>query len=289
MSAIYHPLNAYFDTMQTDKSTVIWRGYKVLLFKQAWGELAIAEQGAQILHYRPTGHSPILWLSDLSAGPGKAIRGGIPLCWPWFGAHPDQPQQPSHGLARTANWLISEEQHHAENSHWVLDAPQLLDGITLQLSIEANQEQLRVQLSTRNNRDRAFTMTQALHSYFQVSDTANLGIMGPEGEAFYDKLEQGFRREPESPWDIAMDRIYRHRGDSQLFDRGLKREIVIGKSNSRSTVIWNPGKESALADIDPNQLSAFICIEAANTEQYDAIKLPAGKTFNIGTSIKCQL
>lgn len=288
MSAIYHPLNAYFDTMYANRSTVVWRGYKVMLFKQAWGELAIAEQGAQILHYRPSGHAPALWLSDQSAGPGEAIRGGIPLCWPWFGAHPTGAKQPNHGLARTAIWDLCEEQHLDNFSHWVLEAPHLLEGVTLRLIVRASQQKLDIQLSTQNDRDQAFTMTQALHSYFQLSDTANLCVTGLEEEVFYDKLEQRFRREPESRWNLAMDRIYQHSGNCQLIDQGLARTISISKGNSKSTVIWNPGKESVLRDIAPNQLSSFICIEAANTAQYDAINVPAGRTFSISTVIKCR-
>ncbi|MBB6520065.1 D-hexose-6-phosphate mutarotase [Pseudoteredinibacter isoporae] len=288
MSPTHHPLSNYFSAMQGERSTVIWRGYKVFLFKQIWGELAIAEQGAQVLHYQPKDSRALLWLSEESAGPGKAIRGGIPLCWPWFGAHPSLPDQPSHGLARTANWSVIEETHNSEQSHWTLRAPELVDGITLELHIRADGVQLKVQLTTENKRSQAYPITQALHSYLQLSDTRNIQIHGPETEAYYDKLAQCYTRGQEHHWDMAMDRIYQHQGDTRLLDQGLKRQLNIAKENSQSTVIWNPGSDSPPADIAPSQLSAFICIEAANTEQYDPVTLAPGQSVSISTTLEHQ-
>ncbi|GAA6151512.1 D-hexose-6-phosphate mutarotase [Pseudoteredinibacter isoporae] len=287
MSTVHHPLLDYFDTMDSSRCTVIWRGYKVFLFKQPWGTLAIAEQGAQILHYQPRGSQPVLWLSAQSAGPGKAIRGGIPLCWPWFGSHPERADQPSHGLARTAKWSLTGESHQTEQSEWVLDAPSLMENILLQLRISASPQRLQVHLRTENTGQGIVTVTQALHSYLQLSDTRNIDIQGPENAEFYDKLEQRYARRQAHSWALAMDRIYQHQGDTQLSDKGLDRRLRIAKESSKSTVIWNPGPNTSLTDIEPSELSKFICIEAANTEEYDSVTLHAGENFSIGTTIEC--
>ena len=286
MKSISNPLALYFEKMQGHSDTITWKGHKVRLFKRQWGEMAIAEQGAQVLHYRPKGTSGVLWLSRQVGGPGQAIRGGIPICWPWFGAHPSQANEPNHGPARNNQWALNNEYHSDEQSSWVLDAPEILEGVALQVVIIANYQELNVQLYTSNNSDKEIGISQALHSYLQLSDLSNIKIQGPDSKEFYDKLSDKFCPHEKHQWDQAIDRVYKHKGNTYLCDTELKRTLRIGKTNSHSTVIWNPGIEASIEDIHPDQLSKFICIEAANTREFDPITIQPGEQHSLSTIIE---
>ncbi len=286
MKSISNPLALYFEKMQGHSDTITWKGHKIRLFKRQWGELAIAEQGAQVLHYRPKGTAPVLWLSRQVAGPGKAIRGGIPICWPWFGAHPTQANEPNHGPARNIEWSLHNEYHSYEQSSWVLDSPEILPNVELQVVIIANYQELSVQLYTANNSANEINISQALHSYLQLSDVSNIDIQGPHSKEFYDKLNDEFSDHGDHRWDQPIDRVYKHKGSTYLCDTELKRTLRIGKTNSHSTVIWNPGKTATIDDIHPDQLSRFICIEAANTRAFDPICIQPGEKHNLSTVIE---
>jgi D-hexose-6-phosphate mutarotase len=235
----------------------------------------IALQGAQVLEWTPTGHEPVLYLSPAAMyETGKAIRGGIPVCWPWFGPHPSDPSLPSHGLARTREWYLTECEDDGGSillrfefrpdeealAVWPHDFEAIVE---IRLGAE-----LHVSLISHNRGESPFTETAALHTYLAVSDVSNITITGLDGASYVERAAgrngSGVQSE-EVRINGEMDRIYQSTGTVVLHDRS--RRIHVHKHGSASTVVWNPGAEKAarLGDLPPDDFPRFICIEPANT------------------------
>ena len=161
----------------------------------------IALQGAHLTAWQPAGEQPVIWLSEQAIfAPGRSLRGGVPICWPWFGAHSSDTNLPAHGFARTATWQVTfiEERAAAVSVGFSLlwsdqqramwPQPTALDYC---LTIG---EQLTLQLTTRNLGDEPITIGQALHTYFGVGAIETVTIDGLDGCDYLDKVE-GFRRQ----------------------------------------------------------------------------------------------
>ncbi|MBY4677238.1 D-hexose-6-phosphate mutarotase [Marinobacterium arenosum] len=285
-------LQAQIESANPGSHKLNWQGFSLLLCKQAWGELILAEQGGQVLHFRPAGQRPVLWLTDQPQRPGRALRGGVPLCWPWFGNHPSDPSQPPHGLARTALWDIETVHLDQHGGRWRL-SPQtpLWPGLQLSQFVDVVDGQLSIRLETLNQSDRAVTISQALHSYLAVSDLSQVALRGLQGCDYVDKLQQmaAGRQAGAIRIDGEIDRIFSHRDDGLLVDPGWRRAIRIGKANSGSTVVWNPAGAAALmADVGLAQASRFVCIEAANTGPFDPLQLEPGAAASLQTTISVE-
>jgi D-hexose-6-phosphate mutarotase len=260
----------------------------------------VALQGGQVVTYQPHDQQPVLWVSERSIyAPGKAIRGGIPVCWPWFGPHPDDPHKPQHGFARTAMWQV------LGTTLVEPDAVQLRLGLTdtaetrtlwphafaLELGITAGPE-LRVELTARNPGTEAMQCTSALHSYFQVSAIEAVTIYGLEGSSYIDKVDAARRKLQQGPITIAgeTDRIYLDTtNDCTIQDPGLGRRIHVAKVGSRSTVVWNPWVDKArqLADFGDEEYRQMVCIETANAGD-DVITIAPGGAHTLGTTIRVE-
>lgn len=253
-------------------------------------------QGAHVTHWQPdTEKYPVLWCSKAARyEPGKSIRGGIPVCWPWFGAHPDSPELPAHGFARTSQWevlrttlkpdgyaqiilkLEISEQHH----------PLLPAGTELRLTVTSGPT-LRLELRTLNHSDQELTLTEALHTYFQISDISLVRVSGLEGIDYWDKvtdnriLQQGLIE-----FEAETDRVYLNSANSiVLQDSGLQRMIKIKKSGSLSTVVWTPWqhKANAMNDMgDSDDWRSMLCIESANARD-NTITIAAGDEHTLTT------
>ncbi|WP_417227225.1 D-hexose-6-phosphate mutarotase [Amphritea sp.] len=277
-----------FEQGRTDLS---WLGYDLCVFKYAWGELVISLAGGQVLLFRPTGEQPLLWLSDKPAKAG-AIRGGVPVCWPWFAEHVDNASQPKHGVARTAHWTLDRAEVNAQGGHWQLSPPaSLWSGLDLTLDVDVDQGELRLSLISHNYTDQRMALTAALHSYFAVSDRAGVALQGVDGLRLRDKL-QGMQERQHSgvvEFPVETDVIFQHEGDSEvmLVDHGWQRVIAIRKQGGNSTVVWNPGDAAvAMPDVGLDQVSRFVCVEAARTRFYDHPWLDAGESQTLTTAFR---
>ncbi len=270
-----------------------------LSFKHGPGGLAIAEisnlyasanlflQGAHLGSWTPRRQQPVIWLSPTAQfNEAKPIRGGVPVCWPWFASHPSEPNYPFHGIARTSIWEVIETA--------VMDD----GGTCLRLSLTPNQagkavwphltpveicfkihNTLEIELVTRNLGSEPVTIGQALHTYFRVGNVKQIAIHCLDGYPYLDKLEGSQRKQQEGPVRIEgeVDRIYFDKGgDCQIEDPSLKRRIIISKQGSHSTVIWNPGAEkaAAIADMGETCYSNMVCVETANTAEDVVILAP---------------
>ncbi|MDH4870892.1 D-hexose-6-phosphate mutarotase [Pseudomonas sp. BN515] len=250
------------------------------------GELLMAQQGAQVLSYQPHGEEPVIWLSGQAAyQKGKAVRGGVPVCWPWFGdlrrnpaeiqgMHQGGPICPAHGLVRERDWTLLgiDSEGPAVRLDFALDtAAEPLPGwphaAELKLSILMD-EQLRMTLSTRNTGDRPLAISQALHSYFAVSDIQGVEVEGLDDCRYIETLEDWQERKQKG--SVAFrgetDRIYLETPRRMaIVDRAWKRRILLEADGSASAVVWNPwiDKSRRLSQFAEDAWKGMLCIETA--------------------------
>lgn len=260
------------------------------------GHAAIALQGAQVLHWQPAGQThDVLWMSPVARlGGGKAIRGGVPICWPWFGPHAD-PGKPQHGYARNCMWSIVEARRTGDDVHMVFalpaDAPghEHLPGsaqVRFQVAIG---NALAMQLETKNTGAAPLTITQALHTYVRVGDVARIAIDGLDGATYRDNTDNGRAKEQLGAMTIPRETVAlfdEASAKSNLTDPVLARRILVTRTAGRSTVVWNPGASAAgMGDVPPPSQTEFVCIESGNIGQA-AEHVAPGATIKIGQRLE---
>lgn len=264
--------------------------------------LATAEitlDGAHVTHFQPAGAAPLLFLSRCSHfAPGKPIRGGVPICFPWFGPRTGHPESPAHGFARTRRWtaesLIAAESGSVTavfrlssdddtRVHWPHD-------FIARLRVEVSQ-QLTMTLEVENTGGAPLQFEEALHTYFAVSDVREVAITGLEGAAYLDKTD-GLQRKKlgSEPLRIVSetDRVFpATTATCTIDDPALQRRIVVEKSGSHTTVVWNPwvAKAAAMPDFGDGEWPQMLCIETANTGD-DAITLAPGAVHAMTATIR---
>ena len=280
-------------------------GHEALRLSTRHGTATIALHGAHLLSWLPAGQRDVFWLSPDSPPEPAAIRGGVPVCWPWFAkqGRPDDALQ--HGPARLQPWQVSAVHACSDDEISLSLAPcanASLAALTpgLQVSLRTTLGQTLGQtLHTRNLGMQTFHLTQALHSYFAVSHAAQVGIEGLAGLPYRDKLRGMAADIQQAPFalDQACDRIYHAAPDAgsaftgryALVDAGWQRRIVIDTQGSQSVVVWNPGSEGArkMADVPDGGWQGFFCIEAANAGP-DVIALVPGAEHSLGQTLSIE-
>lgn len=227
--------------------------------------------GATVTHWQPVDQpQPVLFLSEHSfLKPDKPIRGGVPICWPWFGPHPTDSRQPQHGLVRARAWrLASVQTLDAARTRlkFEIEVPGASAAFTLTVG-----PTLQMSLKSRNEGDQPLRVEEALHTYLTVGDSQSVHITGLEGQEYIDKTAGGARRRQGAAQPVRFtgetDRIYLNSETTcVLHDPVLKRRISVHKTGSRSTVVWNPwiDKSRALSDFGDDEWTRMCCIESAN-------------------------
>lgn len=241
------------------------------------GTATVSLQGGQLLSWAPHGSRPVIWLSPAAVlAPGKAIRGGVPVCWPWFGPHPTQPGWPAHGIARTSPWeVIATRVTESGDTHLVLrlmwsDASRALWPYPCQLEIGIGLgAALAIELVTRNTGNEPVTVGEALHTYFEVGDIRRIAVQGLDACHYIDKVDGGRRKRQDGSvsFSAETDRVYLDtEADCWIDDPDLQRRIRISKRGSRSTVVWNPWREKAagMGDLGEEAYRNMVCVESAN-------------------------
>lgn len=253
----------------------------------------IVLQGAHVATFQPRGEEPVIWLSpNAKFAPGKSIRGGVPVCWPWFGPHKTDSKLPGHGFARTVPWELLQTRALDDGSTFLcfglvesdLTRAQWPHPSTAQLEVTVGKS-LRVELVTANTGSQPFELGEALHTYLQISDVANMTIRGLEGCEYLDKVGEPARRTQQDGIVIEseVDRVYVNtETDCVIEDKGLKRAIRIRKQGSRSTVVWNPWQEKAekMGDFGEKLHRDMVCVESANALE-NVISLAPGETHRL--------
>jgi len=277
-------------------------GFPLVAVSNAHARATIALQGATVVDFQPHNQgqdtqNPVLWLSRHAVyAPGKAIRGGIPLCWPWFGPHPTDSTKPDHGFARTRPWAAlgtSVDEDGATTVRLGLsddDETRALwpHAFTLELVVTVGPT-LRLTLVARNTGPDPFACSSALHSYFKVGDVTAIAIRGLEGCAYVDKVNGGRSKVQQGPVTIdgETDRVYTGTmATCTIDDSGLRRRITVAKEGSRSTVVWNPWRDKArrMADVGDDDYQGMVCVEVANALN-DTVTVAPGDEHRLQTTI----
>ena len=236
--------------------------------------------GAQVLSFKPTGQDDLLWLSqDAVLDGSKAIRGGCPICWPWFGpdavsegADGTKTKGPQHGYARLAHWQLLEVKE-TESEVDLLLVPVLSDEIksSLPLKLECHlsfSDTLSISLITKNLGDRPVPLSQAIHTYFAIEDINNCQLLGLEDCRFLDQLSGKMQTQNGSlTVEEHIDRIYFSNATCLKLDTP-SRSIQIVNRDHDSIVVWNPWQSLAkeMADFDDMGFKRMLCVETANTQ-----------------------
>ena len=265
-------------------------GLIVAEINNALGSASICLQGAHLMSWQPKSQSvPVVWLSrDTRPAVGKSIRGGAPVCWPWFGAHATETGFPGHGFARTVPWQVIEsgtEPNGATRLTLRLVASdktraQWPESCSVDLTVIVG-ETLRMELTTENTGATDFVIGEALHTYFQIGDIGSIRVTGLEGSEYWDKVGGSNLRKQEGAISFSgeVDRVYINTGATcVIHDDKLKRRIHIAKSGSLSTVVWTPWVEKAnkMGDMgQPDGWREMVCVESANAIE-NVVKVVAG-------------
>src|SRR5690554_1766337 len=281
-----------------------WQGRQVWLANEAWGELALSLQGGQVLHYLPApetaraaGANPSagddsdgwLWVTPTPQALPGAIRGGIPLCWPWFAddRYADESEDrsgPFHGTARLAQWRLDAVDEHEEGVELHLSPEQRLHGqLSPRVVIQANANRLHVELITEHTGETPVKISGALHSYLAVADARACRLEGLVGARYLDKLAGFAEGEQQGELGVrgAVDRIYHSNAELTLDDG--RRRLRIARQGSDSAVVWQPG--DALPEDTPADAGRrFLCVESANT-RLDPVWLVPGAQHLLGTTL----
>jgi D-hexose-6-phosphate mutarotase len=253
----------------------------------------ITLQGAHVATFQPRGEEPLIWLSPKAKfAPGKSIRGGVPLCWPWFGPHKTDSSLPGHGFARTVPWQLLQTRANEDGSTFLrfgliesdTTRTQWPHSCTAQLEVTVGKA-LRVELITSNTGNAPFELSEALHTYFYISDVGNMSIRGLEGCDYLDKVQDFARCTQQGPIVIEseVDRVYVNtEADCVIEDKGLKRAIRIAKQGSKSTVVWNPWTEKAekMGDFGPALHRDMVCVESGNALE-NTLTVQPGETHRL--------
>ncbi|CAM4458086.1 glucose-6-phosphate 1-epimerase [Stenotrophomonas lactitubi] len=252
-----------------------FQGLDAWLVETPQATAAISVFGGQLLSFVPKGQPDVMWLSPKRAALPTPIRGGSPVCWPYFGRQGQGDDVPAHGFVRTLPWELQQARRLDDGSIELTLAPPALDnlGLRLTMTVRVGRE-LRQQLVTENTGKAPATITQALHNYFRVGDASKVDVDGVDGLDYLDKFENYAQsRRQQGPWSLRdprdpgrSDRIYTQAGGHYVLrDPVLKRRIDIRTEGSRSLVAWNPGADAAakMADVGDGWRD-YVCLEAAN-------------------------
>lgn len=247
-------------------------GFEYIEVKNSVAHAKIALQGAHIFHYARVNEKPVLWLSEVSDFElGKSIRGGVPICWPSFGSN--NPDLPQHGFARTAMWRV--------------ESTQKIDDKTTQVTFKLNEtkeslklwnykfelefkvtisEKLIMELATTNLDDKAFEITQALHTYFGISNISNIKIKGLDNKSYFDTLTaEEYIQHGDITFIQEFDSVFQ-KVDTVLLLLDTDKEVSIKNEGSSSVVVWNPWIEKCkrMSAMKEEAYKEFVCIESAN-------------------------
>jgi glucose-6-phosphate 1-epimerase len=257
---------------------------------EASGEMYL--HGGHVTSWKPRDAKEVLYLSPNSQfQEGRAIRGGIPVCFPWFGDKADDPTAPAHGFVRTREWRLESIELSGRD-------------VVVAMSIESDDDmrkwwpfdfrlicrasfglQLKVELVVTNTGASRFSFEEALHAYFSVGDAETSFVRGLDATRFIDKTDN--RVENTQSDDVRFssetDRVYLDTAhELQLCEPSAERTLTVQKENSHTTVVWNPWSEksAALKDLGPGEWKNFVCIETTNVTPF-AVELEPGESHSM--------
>jgi glucose-6-phosphate 1-epimerase len=265
---------------------------------RARGEMYL--HGAQVTSWKPVGNDEVLFLSTKSRWQeGQAIRGGIPICFPWFRAKRDDPQAPAHGFVRTKSWQLD-------------SIVEDKSGVCVSMSTGSDEQtrrwwpghfrlshrvvfgsELALELTCANTGKTELRFEEALHTYNRVSDVASVRLQGLDAVQFLDNTDSNKAKIQHGDVTITSatdDAFIDTQEDVDLIDPKLHRHIRLKKANSRTTVVWSPGREGAaqLGDLGDGEWTRFLCVEASNILAA-SVTLPPGEEHTMTATLSIRL
>ncbi len=284
-------LNAEYGIAQSLRLVEGRGGLPMIEIENGLASALISLHAGQVLAFRPAeAAQDLLFLSERAYfAPGKAIKGGVPICWPWFGADPEGKGRPAHGFVRSTPWSLLATGVLDDGATRVTlgladdDSTRALWPHRYNLRLEVTVgSHLRVELITLNREDRPFTITQALHTYFKVGDATRARVLGLEGCRYIDKAKDGHDAviTQDGPVTVSgeVNRIYQKVPPAlAIEDPALGRRLRIDSENSATCIVWNPWVETARAmdDLNDEDYLSLLCVESANAAD-EVIEVPAG-------------
>jgi glucose-6-phosphate 1-epimerase len=267
----------------------------VITTSSCTGEMYL--HGAHVTAWQRRGAEPVLFVSSESRWQdGHAIRGGVPICFPWFAAKADESSAPMHGFVRTKAWQLE-------------SILQTGDTVTVTMFTDSNDQtkqwwpadfslihratfgsELRLELVVKNTGAAPLRFEEALHSYFRVGNIEKVQLHGLGGVTYLDKTDANRKKTQQGPISIVAetDRIYLNTaGAVELEDRALHRCIDVAKERSLTTVVWNPwiDKAKGLSDFGDAEWVQMVCIETCNVADF-AIELGPGEQHQMAAIIR---
>ena len=252
-------------------------------------------QGAHVTAWVPAGHDPVVWTSQRSAfAPGVPIRGGIPICFPWFGPGPTS-EAGLHGFARTSEWTLTDAREQGDDVVLELrltdadvpDAGAWPHPFEARLTITVGAA-LELRLTVANTGSESITFEEAFHTYLGVDDVRDCELAGLEDSAFVDRLADDEMLTPSrSALGITAetDRLYEQPGTIRLL--GPARRIDVTAAGSGNAVVWNPwiAKAAAMADFGDDEWSRMVCVETCNVREH-AVTLDPGASATMAATFR---
>ncbi len=279
--------------MQTSSSssveTVVGNGGLPLVkIKTPWSTAEIYLNGAHVSHFQKNGEPPIIFMSRKSYfAPGKAIRGGVPICYPWFG---NREGDAGHGFARSTAWQLIKTTTAPSGEVTLVFALPNLPGreawknLRTEFIVTVGEKLAMELVSSNESCGETYELENCLHTYFQVGDISAVTITGLENAAYLNFAEGdngGHKSAEHAPIKIAKEtnRTYVDTADTvDIRDEKLKRNIRVEKSGSQSSVVWNPWTTQKLPDdFDPAEHAQMVCVESGNVKK-NKLSLAPGKT-----------
>lgn len=269
-------------------------------------KLLMARQGAQVLSYSRGEEPPIIWLSPTAQGrAGRSVRGGIPVCWPWFGIFERNPKQiqgqylgtdaPQHGLVRGVEWHLEGIEDSDAGVTLGFTAPPLSadwPAAALELRVRLD-DRLHIELRSENRGAQPLYLSQALHSYYQVGDIRQARVEGLDGCHYLNTVaswDEQHRQSGQLTFNAETDRIYRDPPERlSIVDPVLARRILLTSAGAGSAVLWNPwvDKAARLSDFPADGWQQMLCIETANVLER-RLALAPGRSHSLRLAIEVQ-
>jgi glucose-6-phosphate 1-epimerase len=268
--------------------------FPLIKISNEYAEATISVYAGQVLSFKPVGQTEdVMFFSNKAYHQtGKAMKGGTPICWPWFGPDPEEKGRASHGFVRDRLWqvrdVISTQDGATQVTMGLIDTSETkaIWDYSFDFAIVITVAQvLTIKLVTRNTGTEAFSITQALHTYFKIGDINQVKVLGLENKAYLDKVDHGQQKTQSGAITFSgeCDRIYLDvPATLTIADQGLNRQIIVTATNSKTAIVWNPGADIAasMADLGDRDYEHFVCVETANAAN-EIINIPAGGQYEM--------
>jgi glucose-6-phosphate 1-epimerase len=287
-------LNADYGIANKVKFVAGKGGFPVMEIQNEYAQAVISLYGGQVLSFQPVTQTQDLMFVSTQAfyQTGKAIKGGTPICWPWFGNDPEEKGRSSHGFVRNRLWQMREVVSTQDGATKIImglvdtDETRKIWDYSFDLAIAITVgSSLTIELITCNTGNKPFSITQAMHTYFRIGDIKQVQVLGLEAKNYIDKVDGGKQKTQSGivTFSEECDRIYLNvPSELVINDAAFDRKIKITTNNSNTAIVWNPGSvvSAKMADLGDLDYQHFVCVETANAAN-EIIEVSAGDEYQL--------